>query len=604
VRSDLINRLVDAAGEIGLYRARLTQRNGLLNSGLGELDQTVRRLRDQLRQLETETETQIRSHYEREGAEDASGPAFDPLELDRFSTLQQLSRSLAETVNDLVSLRDLLGGYQRESADLLTQQARLASDVQDGLLRTRMVPFVQVVPRLHRLVRQTAESLGKSARLEVIGPEVELDRSILDRLAAPLEHLLRNAVDHGLEAPPERAAAGKPAAGTVTLALSREGNEVVIHLSDDGRGLDLAAIRTQAVARGLLSAQAELEADALMQFVFEPGFTTLGQVTQISGRGVGLDVVASEIKAANGTIDLSSVPGQGARFSLRLPLTLAILDAFLVRVGTSVYALPHASVAGAARIGREDLAAIYQGRGRDFAYQGHAYRVAYLGRLLDPDLQPNLGEQRWLPLLLARVGDLRVALQVDALIESARILVKPLGAQLASVRWLAGGTILPDGRVALILDVLALLRSGAVHDYLPPSQGVAVAASQPVCVMVVDDSLTVRRVTARLLRRQKYEVITAKDGVEALTLFDARRPDLVLLDIEMPRMDGYELTRHIRRSERLRDLPIIMITSRAGPKHRDHALALGVNRYLSKPFQESELLDEITSLLAEREQQP
>ncbi len=601
VRSDLINRLVDAAGEIGLYRARLTQRNGLLSVGLGEFDQTVRRLRDQLRQLETETETQVRSHSEPEGAVEASGPAFDPLELDRLSTFQQLFGSLAETLNDLVSLRDLLGGYQRESADLLTQQARLASDVQDGLLRTRMVPFVQVVPRLHRLVRQTAESLGKSARLEVIGPEVELDRSILDRLAAPLEHLLRNAVDHGLEAPPQRAAAGKPAVGTVTLALSREGNEVVIHLSDDGRGLDLAAIRSQAVARGLVSAQAELEADALMQFVFEPGFTTLEQVTQISGRGVGLDVVASEIKAANGTIDLGSIPGQGARFSIRLPLTLAILDAFLVRVGASVYALPHASIEGAARIGREDLAAIYQGRGRDFDYQGHAYRVAYLGRLLDPGLEPRLGEQRWLPLLLARVGDLRVALQVDALIESARILVKPLGAQLATVRWLAGGTILPDGRVALILDALALLRSGAIHDYLPPSQGVAVAAHQSVCVMVVDDSLTVRRVTARLLRRRQMEVITARDGVEALTLLDARRPDLILLDIEMPRMDGYELTRHIRRSERLRDLPIIMITSRAGPKHRDHALALGVNRYLSKPFQESDLLDEITSLLAEQQ---
>ena len=601
VRSDLINRLVDAAGEIGLYRARLTQRNGLLSVGLGELDQTVRRLREQLRQLETETETRMRYHSEREGAVEASEPAFDPLELDHFSTFQQRFRSLTETLNDLVSLGDLLGGYQRESADLLTQQARLASDVQDGLLRTRMVPFVQVVPRLHRLVRQTAESLGKSARLEVIGPEVELDRSILDCLAAPLEHLLRNAVDHGLEAPPGRAAAGKPAGGTVTLALSREGNEVVIHLSDDGRGLDLAAIRTQAVARGLLSAQAELEADALMQFVFEPGFTTLGQVTQISGRGVGLDVVASEIKAANGTIDLSSIPGQGARFSIRLPLTLAILDAFLVRVGTSVYALPHASIEGVARIGRDDLAAIYQGRGRDFEYQGHAYRVAYLGRLLDPDLEPRLGEQRWLPLLLARVGDLRVALQVDALIESTRILVKPLGARLATVRWLAGGAILPDGRVALILDVLALLRSGAVHDYLPPGLGVGVVANQPVCVMVVDDSLTVRRVTARLLRRQQMEVLTAKDGVEALTLLDARRPDLILLDIEMPRMDGYELTRHIRRSERLRDLPIIMITSRAGPKHRDHALALGVNRYLSKPFQESQLLDEINSLLAEQQ---
>ncbi|WP_295414006.1 Hpt domain-containing protein [uncultured Thiodictyon sp.] len=604
VPSDLLNRLVDNAGEIGLYRARLTQRNSMLGFSLGELDQTVTRLREQLRQLEIETETQILFRFEREEASEAEGPVFDPLEMDRFSTLQQLSRSLAETVNDLVSLRDVLGGYQRESTDLLTQQARLADDLQDGLLRTRMVPFVQVVPRLHRLVRQTADSLGKSARLEVIGPEVELDRAILDRLAAPLEHLLRNAVDHGLESAALRTAAGKPAIGQVTLELSREGNDVVIKLADDGAGLDLAAIRSQAVARGLLDPQVTLADAALMQFVFEPGFTTHGQVTQISGRGVGLDVVASEIKAANGTIDLASSPGRGTSFSIRLPLTLAILKALLVGVGTNVYAVPYAAVEAVARISREDLTAIYQDDGRDFDYRGETYRVASVAGLLDPGVPPNLGESRWLPLLLVRVGDLRVALQVDTLIESARVLVKPLGAKLAALRWLAGGTILADGRVALILDILALLRSGAIHAQRSARAAVtADVGSGPeseLCVMVVDDSLTVRRVTTRMLRSQNIEVITAKDGVEALTMLDDRVPDLMLLDIEMPRMDGYELTRLIRRSERLHDLPIIMITSRTGEKHRDHALGLGVNRFLGKPYRESELLDEIGSLLAEQ----
>jgi chemosensory pili system protein ChpA (sensor histidine kinase/response regulator) len=600
VRADLLNRLVDNAGEIGLYCARLSQRNGMLGFGLGELDQTVARLREQLRSLEIETETQILNRFEREGGRGDDGVGFDPLELDRFSTLQQLSRALAETVNDLVSLKELLGGYQRESADLLTQQARLADNLQDGLLRTRMVPFVQVVPRLHRLVRQTADNLGKSARLEVIGPEVELDRSILDRLVAPLEHLLRNAVDHGLETAEGREEAGKPAVGVITLALSREGNDVVIELTDDGRGLNLSAIRAKAIARGLLAPDAPLADSALTQFVFEPGFTTASRVTQISGRGVGLDVVGSEIRAANGTIALDSSPGRGARFTIRLPLTLAIIEAFLVSAGENIYAVPHTTIEGAARISRDDLAAVYRGKGRDFEYHGNAYRVVYLGGALDHRQEPELGERRWLPLLLTRVGDLRVALHVDSLIESSRIVVKPLGPQLAGVRWLSGGTILPDGGVALILDALALLRSGAIQDYLPPDVAATGASAAPTCVMIVDDSLTVRRVTARLLRRQNIEVLTAKDGVEALTLLDERRPDLMLLDIEMPRMDGYELTRHVRRSERLKDLPIIMITSRTGDKHREHAFSLGVNRYLGKPYQESVLLQEINALLAEQ----
>jgi len=604
VRSDLLNRLVNHAGEISIYRSRLSQRNGQLGFGLGELDQTVIRLREQLRQLEIETQAQILYRFERgdagrERTETTSDydVEFDPLEFDRFSRLQQLSGSLAETVNDLISVKEMLAGYQREMADLLNQQARLANDLQDGLLRTRMVPFVQVVPRLHRLVRQTAETLGKSARLEVIGPEVELDRTILDRLVAPLEHLLRNAVDHGLEDTKTRVARGKPATGLVTLALRREGNDVVITLGDDGKGLDLEAIRSKAIARGLMTADSKLPDEAILQFIMEPGFTTSGKVTQISGRGVGLDVVASEVKAANGTISLESVPGKGARFTIRLPLTLAIIDAFLVSVGETVYAVPHSTVEGVARISRDELLAIYAEPTKTYTVRGQGYRVAYLGQALETNgPEPELGERRWLPILLARIGDQRVALQADTLLESQRILVKPLGPQLAGVRWLSGGTILPDGRVALILDALALVRSGAIREQAQV-QIAPEPATESVCVMVVDDSLTVRRVTKRLLQRQNMEVMTAKDGVEALTLLDERIPDVVLLDVEMPRMDGYELTRHIRRSERFKHLPIIMITSRTGAKHRDYATQLGVNRYLGKPYQEAQLLEEINALI-------
>ncbi|MBN2885734.1 MAG: Hpt domain-containing protein, partial [Chromatiaceae bacterium] len=599
VRAQLLNQLVDNAGEISIYRARLSQRNNQLGFSLGELDQTLTRLRSQLRQLEVETQRQLQQRGETPEMSSEETRAFDSLEFDRYSMLQQLSGSLAETVDDLASVKDMLGGYQREVADLLSQQARLADDLQDGLLRTRLVPFAQVVPRLQRLVRQTADSVGKSAQLEVIGPELGLDRAVLDRLVAPLEHLLRNGVDHGLEDPETRAAHGKPPTGRLMLTLRREGNDAIISLSDDGKGLDSAAIRAKAIERGMLAPEARIPDEALLQFVLEPGFTTRTQVTQISGRGVGLDVVASEIKSANGSIDLASTPGRGATFTIRLPLTLAMIEAFLVQLGETIYAIPHNSIEAVARIARDELIALYAGQEQGFQYLGQTYRVVYLGGVLDAHQMPQFGERRRLPLLLARLGEQRVALQVDSLIESQRILVKPLGPQLADVRWLSGGTILPDGRVALILDALALLRSSAIQEY-SPQHAVAGSEHRMPTIMVVDDSLTVRRVTSRLLRRQGMEVVTAKDGVEALTLLDERLPDLLLLDIEMPRMDGYELTRHIRRSERLRDLPIIMITSRTGAKHREHAMALGVNRYLGKPYQESQLLDEIRLLLAER----
>ena len=600
VRSDLLNRLVDHSGEISIYGARLAQKNGVLSFSLGELDQTVARLREQLRQLEIETEAQIVTRYERDqGAARPEHEDFDPLELDRFSTMQQLSRSLSETVNDLVSLKNLLADGHRESADLLIQQARISDDLQDGLLRTRMVPFVQVVPRLHRLVRQTANSLGKAARLEVFGPEVELDRGILDRLVAPLEHLLRNSIAHGVESKEARIAAGKPDTGVISLVLSREGNEVIITLSDDGAGMNLDAIRERAISRGVLAEDARISDEDLMQLTLESGFTTASHVTQIAGRGVGLDVVTSEIKKANGTLTLDSIQGRGTSFVIQLPLTLAIVEAMLVDVGERSYAVPHSTLEGVERISRADLERSFRTEDHTFEHGGQAYRLMYLGRLLDAGAQqPELGDRRWFPLLLTRSGDQRVALHVDNLRESQRIVVKPLGPQLNGVRWLIGGTILPDGSVALILDAIGLVRSNAVYGYSAPRPAQPTEEKR-LCVMVVDDSLTVRRVTGRLLRRQGMEVISAKDGVEALDLLEERIPDVMLLDVEMPRMDGYELTRHLRRSPYTKDIPIIMITSRTGTKHQEYAAKLGVDRYLGKPYQEAELLDEISSVLVE-----
>lgn len=600
VRAHLIDRLVNNAGEISIYGSRLAQQGGLMAFRLGDLERTVDRLRGQLRHLEMETEAQILHRYERDGESLTAGQVgFDPLELDRFSTLQQLSRSLAETVNDLVSIRVLLRDLQSESDTLLQQQGRIANDLQDGLLRTRMVPFAQAVPRLHRVVRQTAQQMGKEARLEVFGPEVEVDRGIQERILAPLEHLLRNAVAHGIELPEQREQVGKPATGVVSLVLNREGNDVVITVADDGAGLDLEAIRRKALAKGLITESSQPTEEELTGLILETGFSTAEEVSQIAGRGVGLDVVNTEIKQLSGSFGLESQSGRGTLFTIRLPLTLAIIDALLVQLGDQFFAIPHATIEGVSRISRADLEACYRGSGSDFSYGGRDYRVMYLGSILQLSGAPDLGERRWLPVLLARSGEQRFAVHVEQLLGNQRTVVKPLGPELSNIRWLSGGTILPDGRVAMILDLLALIRSAAMQEIYTSIQPQLQERATRPCVMVVDDSLTVRRVTSRMLQRQNMEVITARDGVDALTRLEERVPDVILLDIEMPRMDGYELTRHIRRSERLKAIPLIMITSRTGEKHRHHAMELGVDRYLGKPYQETDLLDEISSVLVE-----
>ncbi|WP_275097417.1 Hpt domain-containing protein [Sedimenticola hydrogenitrophicus] len=605
VRSDLLDRLVNYAGEVSIYRTRIEQQNGQLGFNLSELEQTVSRLRDQLRQLEIETEAQILFRYEQDrGDEPSHDASFDPLELDRFSAMQQVSRSLMETVNDLANINGFLEELQAETDTLLLQQSRITTDLQDGLMRTRMVPFSQIVPRLHRVVRQTCNQLDKRAELVIQGAGSEIDRGILERMIGPLEHILRNAIAHGIESPARRAEQGKAETGQIRLQLSREGSDVQLVISDDGAGVDMASIREQAIKSGLLDPQADVADADVLPFVLEHGFTTAQEVTQISGRGVGLDVVVSEVKQLGGSLDITSQAGQGASFIIRLPLTLAITDALLVELGGEIYAIPHTSVEGVVRVSRQELEACYNGRQTAYSYAGKDYQVRYMGNMLNVG-QVNLSDQRkWFPLLLVRAGDHHVAIQVDGLLGNRQIVVKSVGVQVSTVRWISGGTILGDGRVALILDVTALVRSDVAQTAAPHPEVARVDVAAPApgvgrMVMVVDDSITVRKVTGRLLERHGMNVLTAKDGVDAVAMLQEQRPDIMLLDIEMPRMDGYELARHMRNSDDLKQIPIIMITSRTGDKHRKLAMELGVRRYLGKPYQESELLDNIYSVLNE-----
>jgi chemosensory pili system protein ChpA (sensor histidine kinase/response regulator) len=597
VASESLDQMVNNAGEVSIYRARIEQQNNSFAFNLGELGQTIERLRGQLRDLELETEAQILSRHEREGDVAAD---FDPLEMDRYSTIQQLSRALSETVEDLSNLGQSLGDLSRDTDTLLLQQARVTTDLQDSLLRTRMVKFASRVPRLERVVRQTAHSVAKDAMLKVVGGHEDMDRAILERMMGPLEHLLRNAVSHGIEDADSRVANGKPPQGVVTLAIAREGADVVITLADDGAGLDKARIRAKAVERGLIPADAQIADDDIYQLILQPGFSTAEQLSQVSGRGVGMDVVLTEVKQLGGTLEIDSQPGAGSSFTIRLPFTLAITDSLLVTLGDDIYAVPHSSMDGVVRITFEDLRAIYDGQLTSYEYAGRKYNVRYLGMMLGTQM-PHLTEaQRWYPLLLVRSGEHRVAIQVDSLMGNRQIVVKSVGAQLSTVRWFTGGTILADGQIALILDMNSLVRADNTNQML---DDMAAQMAEPeaagVSVMVVDDSITVRKVTSRLLERHNMQVITAKDGVDAVSLLQEHRPHVVLLDIEMPRMDGYELARHMRSTPELSRIPIIMITSRSGDKHRKRALELGVKRYLGKPYQEAELLENIYAVLAD-----
>ena len=599
VNSDSLDQMVNQAGEVSIYRSRLEQQNSSLKFNLQELDRTVTRLHEQLRHLDIETETQILFRHEGEIDEAAiSHSDFDPLELDRFSTMQQLSRSLMETVSDLGSIGGLLDDQQRETETLLLQQSRVSVSLQDSLLHTRMVPFSQLVPRLSRVVRQTAIQTGREAELSVTGADGEMDRSILNRMIPALEHLLRNAVSHGIEPPHERAERGKPVTGQISLDLRHEGTNVHLTLKDDGAGLDLQAIHKRALSHGLIDPGTEVSDDDLMQLILESGFSTAKEVTQIAGRGVGMDAVSNEVKQLGGMMELGSTPGKGTHFTIQLPLTLAITDALLVEMGDHIYAVPHGSIEGAVRISREDLLNFYADPELRYHYADHEYKVDYLGNLLATGAPLLLEGERWFPLLLVHVGEHRIALQVDGLLGTRQVVVKGIGSQIGTLRWITGGTILGDGRVALIMDMSALVRTTSTHALTVQTPQIE-DETVGVTAMVVDDSITVRKVTSRLLERHNMQVITAKDGVDAISMLQDHHPDVLLLDIEMPRMDGFELARHMRNSPAWSDIPIIMISSRVGDKHRDRAFDLGVKSCLGKPYQETELLENIYAVLSE-----
>ncbi len=614
VRTALLNELVNYAGEVSISRSRMEQQIFGLRENLAELNRNTTRFRDQIRELEIQSESQILARAQEVAS--LQGEDFDPLELDRFTHLQTLSRSLAESLHDLFTIRSNLENYASQAETVLIQQARINTELQEGLMRTRMISFATQGARLRHIVRQTARELGKRVELELVGAEVEVDRTVLDRMIGPFEHMIRNALDHGLESEAERKHAGKSVTGHIRIQASHEGSEIVIRFADDGAGLDIAAIRRKAIERGLMTSSTNLSDDELIQFILVAGFSTASTVTQLSGRGVGMDVVHNEVKQLGGSITVDTRRGVGTTFIIRLPLTLSISQALMVRVSEQLYAIPLSSVVNILEVPVEQLNSIQMGRRPILNWQDQVYPFMHLAVRLGIHPQPPAG--RKVPVLLGRSGGRQVAIQVDGLAGTREVVIKPLGAQLAGIEGLGGATILGDGSVVLILDVpgLWLTEEGlhvvreqqgeemvatAVYEVAESGAVVEIKTPAPVrrnaIVMVVDDSITVRKVTQRHLLKRGIDVLLAKDGVDAVEQLRDQVPDVMLVDIEMPRMDGYELTSRVRSDSRLKQVPIIMITSRAGEKHRDKAFALGVNEYMTKPYQEEELFDRINSLL-------
>jgi chemosensory pili system protein ChpA (sensor histidine kinase/response regulator) len=601
VRSQLLDRLVNQAGEVMITRSRLEAELRQLRVSLGDLTGNLDRLRSQLRDIELQAESQMQSRLA-QARDSAAG--FDPLEFDRFTRVQELTRMMAESVNDVATVQRSLQRTVESTEDNLIEQARQTRELQRDLLRTRMLEFESISNRLYRVIRLAAKETGKQVKLDIAGGSIELDRGVLDRMTPAFEHLLRNCVAHGIEEPDVRSAAGKDPTGTVLIGLHYEGNDVSVEFHDDGAGLDLRLIREKALQQGLISPSQQLTDAEAANLIFMPGFSTAGQVTELAGRGIGMDVVRSEVNALGGRIETKTVAGQGTTFKLVLPLTTAVTQVVMIRTGKLAIGVP-ANVVEIVR--RAPLKEVEQAYNTGFYEMGPDRLPFYWsGALLQASQRSTEPQSRTLPVVVFRSAAQRIALHVDEVLGNQEVVVKNLGPQLARLPGLAGMTVLASGAVVLIYNPVALT---AVYgeqarqlsaDHAQPEVleragaggGLPAAAAVPQIplILVVDDSITVRRVTQRLLQRDGYRVALAADGLQALERLAEEKPTVVLSDIEMPRMDGFDLARNIRGDARLKDLPIIMITSRIAEKHREHAKELGVDHYLGKPYSEEELL--------------
>jgi chemotaxis protein histidine kinase CheA/ActR/RegA family two-component response regulator len=557
---------------------------------------------------------------------------FDELELDRYTEFHQLARGLSEGISDMTTLSNEMEAIIRDCESVFARENRLNTTFQDRLMKARLVPLSTMIPRLYRTARAVALKQHKEFEFVLEGQETEVDRTVIEEIAGPLLHLMRNAVNHAIETPESRVHQGKPPAGQIKLAAAYEGNQVVITVRDDGTGIDPQRVRAAAIAQNFIRPDQMLSDSEVIELIFRPGFSTAEVLSEESGRGVGLDVVRDSVSRLRGTLEVESTPGQGTAFTMKFPTSLAIQSTMMVRAGDRQFAIPTVMVES---IGRLDnfKQATFAGRPA-IIVQNDLYPLNFLPQLVGLPLSE---QDEKAPILLVRTDRHRVALVVDEIKGKMDVVMKNLGPHLRHVHGIAGGTVMGNGRVVLVLELIELLSSrsstlsGSPGTVVAPSfrdvpdlqtfqadartnvglsserfsataptmPAVRPAASQPSGkhILIVDDSPSVRRVVGNMLKQRGWEVQVARDGVEALEMITHETPAGVLLDIEMPRMDGYELMATVRAQEQYRTLPIVILTSRAAAKHQQRALQLGANAYVVKPYQDEELITLLNTLV-------
>lgn len=539
-------------------------------------------------------------------AAEVSLDGFSELELDRYDEIDVLMRQIAEISFDLGETQSLLSALSREMTAEIERSTRLLRELRSSVEKTRMLPLGRMLERFRRRVERAAADADKEARLEISGGEVEVDTAIVERLADPLLHLVNNALFHGIETAAERRAAGKPEQGTIALHAAVRGAFVEIEVEDDGRGLDPAALRHRAVELGLgseIEAQNRSESEA-RELIFERGFSTAPRLSGAAGRGIGMDVVRSALRRLNGEIRTESLAGRGTRFTLRLPATLVVSTALKLRVGDEELALPTVNVRRVRQVetsrltvrdGEEWLSLEEQEKDEE------EVQVIRLARRLGLAPAPPRSH---LPLAMVQVPGRTVALAVDELIGIEEVVVQPLGGFLEGLVGFAGVTLNPDGSVVLVLDPAQLTELTPVAAAHRPADDAARRAARATVarprVLLADDSISVRKVLARQLGAAGYEVVTAQDGEQALGELRESRFDALITDIEMPRLNGFELLELVRRRPADRDLPTIVVTTRTGGKHRELAERLGATAYFSKPIDRHALLDTLAEVTSPR----
>ncbi len=609
--ASFLDKMIERAGALNVQQNGLAERLQVMTDDVGEFGRTASRLKQLLRSLELETEAQIHAGYRQSGAVHGKEGDFDPLEMDQYSEIQRLSRALAESLNDLVNIEADLGLQLRNSHVALKDALGASRYLHQDLLETRLVEAMVIVPRLRRIVRQTSTELDRQAVLDVDGEAFKLDRHLLQRMTAPIEHLLRNAVSHGIEPPAERAKAGKPEQGQLILKVFREDTEIVFQVKDDGRGMDRTRLRNKALEQGLIRPQDTLSDQEALRLILRPGFSTATSVSQISGRGVGMDVVSSEVKALGGTLQIDSVLGEGSTFTVRLPFAMAVNPVLFVETQGQTYALPMGYIQGLSRLDAAKVKQYLAVADKRLEFNDAKYELQYLGGVLEPGAQLQVQPDHMYPVVFVRTSGHCIAWIVDVINGRREVVLQSLGSLFKGNRFYSAATITTDGDVVLLPDMADL--AIRVQDVAPAAAPVGSPAQKEVRqvararherphIMVVDDSITVRKVTEKLLASENLQVETAKDGLEALEKLEKFDPDLILMDIEMPRMDGFEVLETVRQNPEWNHVPIIMISSRTAEKHRQRAEQLGANGFLGKPYQNQELLELIRGYLGKNKQ--